>query len=372
MRKISPKQRYSLAGAVIMIATITFLSLKSDSNADQDISAVQAVKIVTAKEADKNTPLEISGFVRGENRADIAPMTSGRILRIFKHEGETVKKGEVLATIDADISDAQVAAASASVDALAKTLDASKKYYDQLVSQSKEAPDSDATDEAIKSAKRGRDLQIQAAKSQLVSAQGALEIAQAGKNNSAIIAPFSGTITAVYGREGGFANFSMPIISIATQNSKEIETHISATDGRRVSVGAIATMQASNGQPISGTVTAVSAGSDTQSLKTLLRIHIDDASDSVYLGDFLHGQIMIPFLQNAVSIPRSAVVSRGGDQIVFVVDDNNVAKEQPIKIISEHAGIINVSEGLSADQKIVIEGQQYLINGSITKPYESN
>ena len=369
MQRITSKQKYFTIGVVIIIIVATFLS-KMHSSANENTPPPQSVKIVTAKEADDNMPLEISGFVRGETRADVAPMASGRILHIFKHEGETVRKGDVLATIDANVSDAQVAAASSSVDALSKTLTDSKKYYDQLVDQAKS--DSGSDSESTKSAKRGRDLQIQAAKDQLIAAEGALSIAQAGRNNSTLIAPFAGTITTVYGREGSFANFSMPLISIATQNSKEIETYVSAANGRNLKVGAIATMQNSNDQPVSGIITAVSAGSDTQSLKTLLRIHIDDVSNTIYLGDFLHGQILIPRSGEAVSIPRNAIVSRAGDQIVFVIDDKNIAKEQSIKISSEHGGFIDVTEGLVANQKIVTDGQQYLINGSVTKPYESN
>lgn len=370
MQKITSKQRYSAIGVVTIIIVAIFLFSKMHSSASENTMSIQPVKVITAKEADKNMPLEISGFVRGESRADVAPAASGRILRIFKHEGETVKKGDVLATIDVSQANAQVDAANASVDALAKTLDDSKKYYDQLVDQAKD--DSNSTDESIKSSKRARDLQIQAAKDQLIAAQGSLSIAQAGRNNSTLIAPFSGTITAVYGREGSFANFSMPLISISTQNSKEIETYVSATDGRIVAVAAIATMQTPSGQPVSGIVTAVSVGSDTQSLKTLLRIHIDDVSNTIYLGDFLHGQILIPRHEDAVEIPRNAVVSRGGDQFVFTLDENNIAKQQPIKISSQSNGMVDVVQGLSIDQKIVTEGQQYLINGSATKPYESN
>ena len=370
MQRITSKQGYSAIGVVAIIIVATFLFSKMHSSANENTMSIQPVKVTPAKEADKNMPLEISGFIRGESRADIAPMASGRILRIFKHEGETVKKGDVLATIDANVSDAQVAAASSSVDALSKTLDDSKKYYNQLVDQAKS--DSGSSSQASKSAKRGRDLQIQAAKDQLIAAQGALDIAQAGRNNSTLIAPFAGIITTVYGREGGFANFSMPLLSISTQNNKEIETYVSATNGRNITVGTTVAMQTSGGQPVTGLITAVSAGSDTQSLKTLLRIHIDDVSNTIYLGDFLHGQILIPRSEEAVSIPRNAIVSRGGDQVVFVLNKDNIVKEQSIKTSSEHSGFIDVTEGLVADQKIVTEGQQYLINGSATKPYESN
>ncbi len=368
MKQITSKWAYSAIGMVTIALLVTFLFSKGRTNAYENTVPLQPVSVTTVKEADDTIPLEISGFVRGKSRADIAPMTSGRILRILKREGESVKKGDVLATIDANV--AQVSAASASVDALTKTLSKSKKYYNQLVDETKS--DSGSNSEASKSAKRGRDLQIQAAKGQLIAAQGALDIAQASRNNSTLIAPFSGTITTVYGREGGFANFSMPLISMSAQNNKEIETYVSATNGRNIVVGTIATFQTSSGQPVSGIVTAVSVGSDTQSLKTLLRIHIDDATNTTYLGEFLHGQILIPRIEKAVSIPRNAIISRGGDQIVFTLDDTDIAKEQSIKTSFEHDGFVDVTEGLVANQKIVIDGQQYLINGSATKPYASN
>ncbi|EKE19887.1 MAG: membrane-fusion protein [uncultured bacterium] len=372
MRKISQKKHQWIAGLIILAAATIFMLLKNNGSAKQEIIIDQPVRFTLAAETNTNIPLEIAGFVRGENRADIAPMSSGRILKIFKHEGQTVKKGEVLATIDASQANAQVSAAQAGVDALKKTLADSEKYYDQLVSQAKEAPDSDSNDEAIKSAKRARDLQIQVAKDQLISAQGALGIAQANKNNSALLAPFAGTITAIHGKEGGFANFSAPLISLSTQNSKEIETYVSAKDGREITSGNIVNLKSADGVPISGTVTAVSAGSDTQSLKTLVRIHLNNDSNNIYLGDFLHGQIMIPRLQKGVLIPRSAVVSRGGDQIVFTLDDNNIAQEKSIKTGSEQDGFIEVTEGVNMNQKIIIEGQQNLTNGTVTKPYESN
>ena len=372
MQKILPKKHYALIGIIAAIIFVVAWSLKVHSANKQTSPTIPVVKATIAEQADKNMPLEISGFAKGADRADISPMASGTILRIFKHEGQSVQKGDVLATIKADQSDAQVSAANASVDALEKTLSDSKKYYNQLVDQAKSAPNSDQTDEAVKSAKRALDLQDQAVQDQIVAAQGSAQIAQAGKNNFILTAPFSGTIVAVYGREGGFANFSMPIMNIATPSSLEIETYVTAADARNISVGSVATLQSPNGAPISGTVTTVSPGSDPLSLKTLVRIRINDSSNFIALGDFMHGEIMIPRQQNAISIPRNAIVSRGGDPVVFVLDKNNIAKEQPITIGDEYGGFVDITNGIEANQKIVTEGQQYLINGSATTLYATN
>lgn len=373
-KSFSKKQRVFTAGVALVIIATGTLILKAQSAPKEAAANKPRVKTIFTKEAEKNMPLEIAGFVRGTSRADVSPLASGTIVKFLKHEGESVKKGEALAIIRNEQVDAQVAAANAGVSALEKTLRDSKKYYDQLVDEAKtnrDADPSDGNNEAVQSAERARDLQIQGAKDQLIAAQGSAGIASAGKNNFTLIAPFAGTITTVYGREGGFANFSMPLLSLSTPNSLEIETYVSATEGKRVAVGNVANLQASSGAPLSGIVTVIATGSDSANFKTLVRIRIDNGNGIVDLGDFLHGQISVPRNSQAILIPRKAIVSRGGDQIVFVLDENNVAKEQPIKTETENNGLVEVTAGLGANQKIVVEGQQYLLNGSTTTSYES-
>jgi HlyD family secretion protein len=375
MQKNFSKQQYLLLAGIIVAVVLTATLVLKNRNNQTAKPNNPIVKTILTQQTDKNTIIEVSGFVRGASRADVSPLVSGTIVKILKHEGETVKKGEVLAIIRNEQIDAQVAAASAGVSAFEKTLSDSKKYYNQLVDEARtnrDASPSDSADEAVQSAERARDLQIQGAKDQLIAAQGSASIASAGKNNFTLVAPFAGIITTVYSREGGFVNFSMPLVSLSTPSSLEIETYVSATNGKNIAVGNVANLQTSNGAPLSGIVTAIAAGSDAANFKTLVRIHLNNENNAIDLGDFLRGQIMVSRDGQAISIPRKAIISRGGDQVVFVLDENNVAKEQTLKTSTENNGLVEVTEGLSANQKIAVEGQQYLLNGSVTTPYESN
>lgn len=356
--------------SILLLAIITIIWSKTAK--EEQVSEIPTIKTINAEQKQVIENIEVAGFVRGENRADVAPMASGKILQIFKKEGMLVKKGEKLAIIEASGADAQTAAAQASVTALKKTLNDTERYYDQLVNQAESMPSGTVTDEAISSAKRGRDLQMQVVRDQIVAAEGNANIAKAGKNNFTVTAPFDGIITAIYGRTGGFANFGAPLLNINTSNGFEIESYVSATNGRKIMTGNSVTFQAVDGLPITGIVTAVSAGADTQNLKTLVRIHLDALKNEAHLGDFLHGQVIIPTNEKMISIPRSAIVSRAGDLIVFTVDENSIAKEQNIKIHSENDGLVSVGEGINENQKIVVEGQQYLINGITTKAYAAN
>jgi HlyD family secretion protein len=371
MQKISSNQKKSFATFIIVsVFSSIFWSFHAHSATNKTDPTSPVVKTTITKEADQSSSLEISGFVRGGNRANITPLASGRILKIFKQEGESVKLGEIIAIIDTSQIDAQISATNSNISELEKTLQDSEKYYNQLVKEAKSADsnaDTNASKEALKSAKRARDLQIQATRDQLVSAQGALKIAQAGKKDFSIAAPFPGKITAVHDRVGGFANFGTPLFDISSENNFEVEVHVSATLGHQISIGNTATFNTKNNTSIIGIVSVVSPGADTQTLKTLVRVKLNDLPETINLGDFLHGEIILPHENNVISIPSSAVVSRGGDPIVFIVDENNIAKEKSVKLGNLQNGMVDVLDGLSQNQKIVIEGQQYLVNGLSVK-----
>lgn len=356
----------------ILIATIaiSFIALswgiKSKSKIQQP--SKPSAGYIFAEESEDQSNIEISGFAKASNRAEIAPMASGKVLKIFKREGEKVSKGEALAIIEATQTNAQLDAAAATVKSLEKTVSQSEKYYDQLVDEVK---DSGASEESVRSAKKARDLQIQSAKSQLTAAQGALEIAKAGKGNLTVTAPFSGTILAIHTREGGFANFSMPLISLGSENNKEIETYVATKDGENIHLGMSANFKTEKNQLISGVVSSIAPANENSNFKNFLRISLDDELSSIKLGDFLKGEINIPSEEKLVSVPRQAIVSRQGIPAVFILDEKNIVHEQSVEIGSENENNLYIAKGITVGQKILVEGQQYLKSNMEILPYES-
>jgi RND family efflux transporter MFP subunit len=293
-------------------------------------------------------------------------MASGRILKINKREGDFVRRGEVIATLDPNQAGAQANATENSLSAAKKITKDTKKYYDKLVDQAEKSNDK----EAIRSAKKARDLQIEISKGNVVAAEGAANVAQVGANNSVLTAPFSGTITSMPVHEGDFAVAGMPIASIDSFDSFEIETYVASDGGDKISVGNTTKIKLSNGSVVDGKIISVSPAVDTQNLKTLVRIHIEDNTGVVNLGDFVRGSIEISGNdQVQIEIPRKAIVSRGGDSVVFVVDDKNIASERVVKLGDEKNGNVSVVEGVSQGDQVVIEGQYNLVNSMSVKIY---
>lgn len=365
MKKQENRKKIALIGMAVVVS-LASISLHAFGSEKSEVQASPTVKTVIASKSNNPNGLEFSGFVRGAQRANVAPATSGRILKINKREGDFVRSGEVIATLDPNMAGAQANAAQENVSAAKRVTKDTRKYYDKLVDQAEKTHDQ----KAIASAKKARNLQEQISKSNAVLAQGADDVAQVGADNSILTAPFSGTITSMPVHVGDFAVAGMPMASIDSVGSYEVETYVASDEGNTLSVGNIAEINVSDGGVTQGKIISVSPAVDTQNLKTLVRIHLDDKIGTVHLGDFVRGSIQIPGNdQDQIEIPRKAVLSRGGDSVVFVIDEKNIATERVVKLGDEKNGNVSVVEGISQGNQIVVEGQYNLANNMNVKIY---
>lgn len=374
MEKKYFKSKISWISLILIISAIIAIAFWTTAIPEKNIPKIPPIKTQLIEKSVWHPTIKISGFIRGTSHADVAPLASGTVTKFFKQEGDFVNQGEIVATINSPQAQAGVETASASVESLKKILSESEKYYEQLIDQAeaakKESNNSNVSAEAVKTAKKSRDLQMQTVRSQLVNARGNLLIAQSGKNNLSVTAPFSGTITALHNRTGGFANFSVPLFSLASTESFELETFLTATDARKISIGSIVNLFDINGAPLPAIVTAIAPGSDNQTLKTLVKISITNNSDSIRLGDFIRGKIIIPSAQEALTIPRKAIVNQGGDLIVFSLSENNQIQKHRVTVGDEYDSQVVITQGLTEGQRIIIEGQQFIVNGITAKEYE--
>lgn len=368
MTDFLPSKKTAFVITAVIALGIIYLNFRPHQS-PPTVASVAAPRVETIIARADNTPipLDIAGFVRSDRQADIAPATSGRVARIHRREGDLVKRGDVLVTLSDITAESQVSVAQTQVAALKRTLEDSERYNRQLVDEAKD--DDTATEESIKSAKRARDLNIRLTKNQLVAAEGALAVARSKAKELSVTAPFAGTVKSVLIRVGDFATYGRTILSIASPGDLEIETTVSATDGRLLIPGLPVTLTATDGRPVNGTLSAVAPGSDSRSQKTFVRVRLTDATDTVRLGDFLHGTIFVPRTDSIITLPRKAVISRGGDSVVFTVSDDSVAREHTIELGKEHDGRIEIPSGIDEGERVVVSGQNTLTDSMKVTPY---
>ena len=185
-------------------------------------------------------------------------------------------------------------------------------------------------------------------------------------------APISGTIVAIPAQIGMTVSQAVPLVRIAGGGGLEIRLHVAERFISRMSRNQSCeiTLDAWPGEVFYGTVSELSPTVDLASRTMEVRVNIRDPGSRLRSGMFAKVRVIIERKDNIVKIPASAVISRFGENYVYVVEQD--AEDPQITIVKRRNitpgilidGVMEVQSGLSPDEEIVIRGQTLLDDGS--------
>jgi HlyD family secretion protein len=328
---------------------------------------------VTAEKAAKRTIIEVvnaSGKVYPEVEVKVSPDISGEITELTVQEGDTVKKGQLLARIYADIysiqrdqasfgvdqSKAQVANSKAGLDALQAQLDQAQKNYDiqkklfddKVISKS----EFNVAEANFKTAKANYNAGVQNIKgvsASVQSAEASLNRANKDLGKTTIIAPMDGVVSLLNVKKGervagNSFNVGTEILRIANMDKIEVRVDVGENDIPKVKLGdsALVTIDAYSDRKFKGLVTQIASSNNGASSQSALAATTNDVTQyKVYVRllpesykDLL-GKGVFPFRPgmsatadiqtktqlNVLSVPINAVTTRDKNDIVVNKDD---------------------------------------------------
>jgi len=187
---------------------------------------------------------------------------------------------------------------------------------------------------------------------------------------SIVTAPISGTIVALPAQVGMTISQAVPLARIAGGGALEIKLFVAERFISKMSMNLPCeiSLDAWPGDVFQGSVSEVSPTVDPASRTMEVKINVNNAGSKLKAGMFAKVRIITESKNNIVKIPASAVVNRFGEQYVFSVDrtnaDNPVAVKRVITPGILIDGVMEIQEGLSADEEIVIRGQTLLSDGT--------
>ncbi len=332
---------------------------------------------VTAEKAAKRTIIEVvnaSGKVYPEVEVKVSPDISGEITELTVQEGDTVKKGQLLARIYADIysiqrdqasfgvdqSKAQVANSKAGLDALQAQLDQAQKNYDmqkklfddKVISKS----EFNVAEANFKTAKANYNAGVQNIKGMSASVQSAeasLNRANKDLGKTTIIAPMDGVVSLLNVKKGervagNSFNVGTEILRIANMDKIEVRVDVGENDIPKVKLGdsALVTIDAYSDRKFKGLVTQIASSNNGASSQSALAATTNDVTQyKVYVRllpesymDLL-GKGVFPFRPgmsatadiqtktqlNVLSVPINAVTTRDKNDIVVNKDDKETS-----------------------------------------------
>jgi RND family efflux transporter MFP subunit len=322
------------------------------------------VKVQAVEQGPVVQSLNYKGTVFPWKRGNIQPDTSGRIHKIYKKQGDLVKKGDLLAALDTTTLDLQLKQAEAALDvAKAAHKDASmnvtrlKKLYQKAA--------------ISKLQLEKAELSLESAAAQEKNAQATVNVIKHTLGNSYMRAPFEGIITSKNSEEGDVIN---PMMAMASSSSVLTLMHLKivkvvldvpSEDIEKIKIGQPCSIQVSTleDEVFTGEVYSRNLAADTISKTFKIEIKIDNPGLKIKSGVFAEVLIEISRKEDCLILPLSALIEEKETSFV-VVYEKGQAKFKNVHVGEKNDRVFEILEGLSRGQLVVIEGNYDLKNGA--------
>ena len=357
MRKIIP------IASLISLLALAF-SLSSCSSERKEASpppeAVRNLTVASARRVVIPDLLEAVGTVRAAQSSQISSQMMGNIVEIRVHEGDQVRRGQVLAVIDdaqprAGLDRATAAQTAAQQEVSVAEADfhlaeaTFKRYQDLYEKKSVSPQEFDEVKARFQGAQARRDM----ARAGQAQAQAMLAQARTALAYSLVRAPLDGVVTAKQVDAGTLASPGMLLFTVEDSRRYRLEASVDEDGIGLVKIGQTMPVRIDAlDSELAGKIAQIVPAADSASRSFLVKI---DLPADRRLRSGLFGRARISRGEkNSIAIPRSAVVNRGQLQAIYVLDPAQVAVLRYITLGNAAGDQVEVLSGLDVGENFVL------------------
>jgi multidrug efflux system membrane fusion protein len=369
LRKVSGKILIGLAMTAIFFSGACSSSSSTSKNEGKTARrGGPGSPVIVAAVVQKDLPLQVKtiGRVEAYSTVSVKAQVGGEITRVDFKEGQDVKKGDLLFTIDSqpyEIALKQAASLLEKDRALLKNAEGDVQRYKELVQRdyvTKEQYDQlTANSEVLAASIKADEASVADARLQLERCQVRSPID--GRTGSLLIHPgniirANDTLSAVviYQITPIYVAFSVP-----EQNLPKIKEFMAKED---LKVEAI--LSEISHASIPGVLSFVDNSIDPATGTILLKATFPNKDQTLWPGQFLNVVLTLTTEKNVIVVPSQAIQTSQNGQYVFVIKDDLTAEMRPVTVDRSVGEITAVAEGLKPGEKVVTDGQLRLIPGA--------
>jgi RND family efflux transporter MFP subunit len=337
------------------------------------------VSITSVRAQQKDLPifLQATGAVTPVSSVDVRSQMTSVVTKVHIKEGQFVRKGELLFTLDARPDEANVTKAQAqvakSLAQIAKDESALAETQRQLARSKQLVEKNFVSQGAVDTAQSNVDAQnavIAADKAALDADKAALASARIPLTYSRIVAPGSGRIGTISVFTGSAVQANQtPMVTITQLDPIAVafnlpQRNLSSVLAILKSGGALVrvTFPESN-KSVDGKLSFVDTNVDTNSGTVKAKALFENRDQALWPGAFVNVSVQIEAIKDAIVIPQATVIQTIRGSIVYVIDKENKASVRPVQIVQSHGEEAAVT-GLKPGERIALDGRQNLRPGS--------
>ena len=310
------------------------------------------VESVTVQPTPVRSSVNAVGTILADASALLRAELPGQILQLHFEDGQQVRKGAALFTIEATVLEAEVNEARANVEQSEAAYNRAKELIeDKLIS---------ATD--FDTARANYNVGV----ARLYSSEARL-------SKAIIRAPFAGTVGLRRTNVGDYATIGQELVDVVRLNPLRVDFSVPETllaqiqPGQtiRVSVGAYA------GEFFAGTITAIAPQIDVSGHSVTIRARLPNEDLKLRPGLFAQVSITLQIKNDALMVPEEAVWPIGQTKTVYVVEDGK-AVQKTVLIGQRQDGMAEIVDGLSPGDEVVTAGHLKIFDGADVKTIPSS
>ncbi len=324
------------------------------------------VNVVAPQRQDVGVELSANGTVTPVRTVDLHPQTTATIRKVHIREGQFVKEGQVLFSLDDRADLANVARAEAQVAQNRATLADLERQYKRSQELASQNFLSQSAVDSLKS-------QVEAARALVQSNVAATRASQVSASYTTIRAPMSGRVGAIDIHPGALVQPTTSLTTITQLDPIDVSFNLpesslgsvlAATRAGKVTV--LASTGDAGAKPVSGELKFVDNAVDATAGTIRVKAQFANPESSLWPGQYVTTKVTVQTLRDAVVIPQNAIITATNGTFVYVVGEGNEAKQ--VKVARLHGfGEYAAVTGLTGTEKVITEGKQNLRPGGKVK-----
>ena len=335
------------------IITISALSLllagcgeaKKDAKSEKKVSTIEEIQKVNGKPARvvkaatvKLTDVRaFSGTIEGSQQTNAVAKMGDPIAKIYVRVGSKVKKDQLLAEFLFTGDNTSYQQAKANIELQEKTLARTKEV------QAKGGVSQQTVDQL--------ETQLSVAKMNLETARRA----------TLVLAPSAGTITEVKYKVGEVPGVGGAMFTIANLDKVILKLNVTSSEIGFFKKGAKATIDL-NGEKLQGEVSLIPLAADKTTRFFPVEVTFNNKGKKLLPGMYLTAKLDAREV-TGVTVPTEAIVYGNGVNAVWIVDKEGKAKRKIVQLGVQTKSDIQITEGISEGDVVMIEGQNRMNDG---------
>ena len=291
--------------------------------------------------------LQLPGTVQPRRVVSVAAEVTGRIEKIHCREGQRVRRGQLLVSLNKDLLGAELRRARAQAEFDAREVERVLSLRQRGVET---------------------EFSLDQARTKAKLSQAVLAAAEANFQRCEILSPLDGVLDGLPMEEGEHAAPDKTVAKIVDLDTVKVVVAVPERDVPHFRVGAQAKVLAGDGRvrSLTGTIAFISELADAATRTTRMEIAVDNRAGVLRSGQFVRAVLTRRVLSNAIMIPLEAVVPLEDSKAAYV-EAGGLAVRRTVEMGMLRGTGVRILSGLAAGDRLIVKGHRYVGPGQAVR-----